>query len=303
MVGLKDPFRLRSTRSEAIRAASRLDRRSLRNWFFFVGMATLTTIGLAAALLVRLGGRISSPWPWESTDALLLICLTAAIVLFAVYMTIQQRRVIALRAKLLKMNEEVGQQMRTHLDRLVALLNVNRTLATATNRQAVFDSITSNCLVTFGSQQASLFLYNGETQNLEVRSVSGHDGAAPELKTAQKIGRGLIGWVAQKRRPFILGRGVQVDIGKDPEVDAPLPSAAIIVPIILRDELIGVLSVSSSSPEACYSDEDLHSLQLFAETAGICCRHAEQTDWMRQTIQRLDATLQDRTASQSGNAA
>ncbi len=67
-----------------------------------------------------------------------------------------------------------------------------------------------------------------------------------------------------------------------------------VVPVSLRGELVGVLSVSSSEPGLIYSEEDLQALQVFAETAGICCRHAEQTDWMRQTIQRLDTALQER---------
>ena len=58
--------------------------------------------------------------------------------------------------------------------------------------------------------------------------------------------------------------------------------------------LFGVLSVSSRSKKTNYDQEDLEALQVFAETAGICCRHFEQTTWMRQTIQRMDRELTDR---------
>ena len=71
-------------------------------------------------------------------------------------------------------------------------------------------------------------------------------------------------------------------------------AAAMVVPIAIRNELFGVLSVSSRSKKTNYDQEDLEALQVFAETAGICCRHFEQTTWMRQTIQRMDRELTDR---------
>jgi GAF domain-containing protein len=70
-------------------------------------------------------------------------------------------------------------------------------------------------------------------------------------------------------------------------------TAAMVVPIEARGELIGVLNASSRTENHEYTEEDLQALQVFAEHAGIACRHAEQADWMRQTIRRLDAALQE----------
>jgi GAF domain-containing protein len=67
-----------------------------------------------------------------------------------------------------------------------------------------------------------------------------------------------------------------------------------VVPIILRDELFGVLSVSSRSRRVRFDYEDLETLLVFAETAGIVSRHAEQSMWMRATIQRLDSALYEK---------
>ena len=93
---------------------------------------------------------------------------------------------------------------------------------------------------------------------------------------------------------FILGP--QVDRSRFPgfkSKDHKLASA-MVVPVMLRDELFGVLSVSSRSRRIRYDEEDLGTLLVFAETAGIASRHAEQANWMRQTIQRLDADLSER---------
>ena len=64
-------------------------------------------------------------------------------------------------------------------------------------------------------------------------------------------------------------------------------SAAMVVPIIVRDELVGVLNISTTSPEIEYYDSDLQALQVFAENAGACIRHAEHVEWMRKTIEQL----------------
>jgi hypothetical protein len=281
--------------------ARQLDRRSWRNWFLFVSIAVLTTVGLGAAILTLLGDQVGHVWPWSKTDQILLAGLSAAILMFALYLTQQERQVGALRRELIRTNKEATLAMRRAYDRLVALLGVSRVLATETNPQTVFDSITETCLSVFECQQASLLLLNATSRELEVRSVAGHDAGAAELTTRQQVGHGLAGWVARERRPLVLGGGSMCNAPSD--LNETPPFAAMVTPIVMREELVGVLSVSSSSPGASYDQEDLQAMLLFAESVGICCRHAEQTSWMRQTIQRLDAALQDRTPEEGREAA
>lgn len=256
------------------------------------GVALVTNVGLALAFIALRSGRISSPWPWADTELLLLGTLSATILFFAVYLTIQERRVSRLRSDVMRANEETSQQMKAYYDRLVALLNVSRVIATETDPQVIFNSITQTCLETFNCKQASLMMFNNTDQKLEVRSVSGDPALAEDFSTVQTLGQGIAGYVAKERRPIVLGvGGISTDESPFPP-GTPLPAAAIVVPILLRGQLLGVLSMASDRADAFRPDEDFQALQVFAETAGICCRHAEQTDWMRQTIHRLDATLQ-----------
>jgi hypothetical protein len=293
-------FKMDSPR--ALRAFGSLDRRSWRNWFLFLSVAIVTTLGLATAIVTLLGGRIRTPWPWANTDLVLLAGLSIAILIFAGYLTQQERQVVALRSELFRANEEAAEHVHRYYDRLVALMNVSRVLATETNPQAVFDSLTMTCVETFECQQATLMLLNQATQTLEVRSVCGQDSGAEDLAKPQKVGHGSVGWVAEQRRPFMMSSG-EATPGAPALGGASSPRAAMIVPIELREELIGVLTVSTSRPDVAYEEEDLQALQVFAETAGVCCRHAEQTDWMRKTIQRLDAALQERGIAEGNWAA
>jgi len=71
---------------------------------------------------------------------------------------------------------------------------------------------------------------------------------------------------------------------------------AIVVPIQVRDEMVGVINIASEKPGSTYDEEDLRALQVFAENVGSCIRHAEQAEWMRQIIQRHTAGAAESTS-------
>jgi GAF domain-containing protein len=68
-----------------------------------------------------------------------------------------------------------------------------------------------------------------------------------------------------------------------------------IVPILVRQELVGVLNVASREPKHMYTEDDLNAFEVFAQNAGTCIRHAEQSTWMRQIIENK-AEAQSRLA-------
>jgi hypothetical protein len=61
-----------------------------------------------------------------------------------------------------------------------------------------------------------------------------------------------------------------------------------VVPIIVRDDLVGVLNVSSRSKDIIYESEDLLALEGFSSSAGVCIRHTEHVNWMRQMVPHLN---------------
>jgi GAF domain-containing protein len=79
-------------------------------------------------------------------------------------------------------------------------------------------------------------------------------------------------------------------------------SGAMVVPVILRDELVGVINVSSRSQSVEFDADDMRALQAFAENVGAAIRHAEQADWMRATIRKLQGQ-KDRTGTHPVNPA
>jgi transcriptional regulator with GAF, ATPase, and Fis domain len=269
-----------------------LDRLSWHNWLLIAGVMILTTLGLVTGLLPPLRDRVETLWPWEQTETILMVGLSLMVFLFTAHLTRQQFQVVNLRRKLRASRQESSERMQRHCNHLYALLTVSRAVSTETNRQAIFDIITRACVDTFDCRQVSLMLVDRATGDLELRSVTGEESSAKLVGMRTHVGEGIAGWVAQHREPLLLGPTVDTSqyVGFKPK-DYSI-NASMVVPIEVRGELVGVLNVTNPNNGKQYGADDLQAVQVFAEHAGITCRHAEQAEWMRQTIRRLDDALQ-----------
>ena len=263
-----------------------LERHSWRNWFLLAAVALITTIGLATAIPPLISERIVNTWPWVKTDFVLLFGLSLLVLAFIAYLTQQQRRVASVLRHLQQLRDERSEHIRQNNARIYALLNVSHIMSSETDLQSVFDTITKTCEETFSCRRASLMLVDKETQELVVRSVSGLSGREI-IDMRQGIGEGIAGWAATHRKALFLGDPSDFENYPELEFNNPSINSAMVVPIILRDDVVGVLNVSTDLPDIKYDAEDLKALQVFAENAGACIRHKEHADWLRLMIQKL----------------
>ena len=268
-------------------ARGALYRRTWRNWFFLSGVLILTTIGLASSIPPLLNERITRFWPWGKTDLVLLVGLSLTVLAFVGYLTQQQRVVLLVHKRLQQFKEDYGKQMEQHTERLYALANISHIMGTETDLQSIFQSITRICAETFDCHRASLMLLDKEQKDLVVRSVYGQYDTNM-LDTRQKVGEGIAGWAAAHRTPLLLTGPDDYDKYPDLKFTNRSLTATMVVPIFVRDELVGVINVASKSLGASYDGNDMRALQVFAENAGMCIRHAEQVHWLRQMIPNLE---------------
>ncbi|MEE9268741.1 MAG: GAF domain-containing protein [Candidatus Krumholzibacteria bacterium] len=283
----------RTTDSETHRAnedaarIGRLNDQETRHWYLLAAISIISTAGLAFAAYPILSQRMADVWPWANTNLVLLIGLMLSILMLVGYLTLQQRTARTVRIQVQNMMQDSSRRARQNTARMHALLNVSRMMGSVTNLENVFNSITSTSLEIFDCQQATLMLLNEKTNELETRAVTGHLQGEQVKHATQKVGEGIAGWVAETTEPLILTRDTDPSQYPNLKLKNLSISAAMVVPILLRDELVGVLNISSRAPDAYYTDEDLQALQVFAENAGTCIRHTEHVEWMRQTIQNL----------------
>jgi len=265
----------------------RLEKQSMRNWYLLASFTAMTTIGLLLAVTPILSNSISAFWPSANTDVVLMVGLGGSILLLILQLTMQQIKVTRMRHTVQDIETEATETRQQTASRLHALLNVSRMMGSVTDPASVFQAITSTCLEIFDCHQSSLMLLNTETNMLEMKAATGHINREKLYTVKQPVGKGIAGYVAERKEPIILGKNVDPDRYPGLQLQAMKLTAAMVVPIMVRDELVGVLNISSRAPDTTYKEEDLRALEVFAENAGTCIRQAERSEWMRQTIERL----------------
>ena len=269
-----------------------LDARLARNWQLMVGVTIASTVGMAVAVAPVLGEQFGTIWPWPNTHLVLLGGLAISVILMVAHLTVQQRRlsdvhgeVRCLEGAVQHLEEESIERERQNHARLRALLNISRMMGAVNRLDEVFDSVIETCIELFDAHQASLMLLDASTNELAVRAAKGHPDSEKVNAARQKVGEGIAGWVAKNCHPLILGPDIDLSRYPGLQVDVSKLTAAVVVPLLLRDELIGVLSIRSRTPGAQYGEDDLQSLSVLAENIGTVIRHSEHVEWMRKTIE------------------
>ncbi len=276
-----------------------LERAAWWNWVLVTVVLCVTTTGLAAAVLSLLREQGIDPWPWEHSQEILLGGLVGLELLFIAYLTVQERRVARARRSLVRLQRETIERMERHYARLDHILGVTRATAAENDPAVVFDVVVRTCRESFRCDQVSLMLYDSREQLLAMAAAVGHERPEEVRGVRQALGQGVAGWVAEAREPLILGRHVDPARFRSLRDGGEALTAAMVVPIVLKGELLGVLSASSRAPGMRYDKNDLRALEVFAESAGISLHHAQQSAWMRETIRSLDEAL---SAGGSGDA-
>lgn len=269
------------------RETAKLEMQSMRNWYVLATFTALITIGLLIAVTPVLTRSITSFWPWAGSSVVMMVGLGGSILLLILQLTFQQVKVTGMRHYMQSVEVQATESRQQTASRLHALLNVSRMMGSVTDPSSVFQAITSTCLEIFDCHQSSLMLLNVETNMLEMKAATGHINREKLNAVQQPVGKGIAGYVAQMKKPVILGKNVNPEKYPGLKVQAMKLTAAMVVPIMVRDELVGVLNISSRAPETIYFEEDLRALEVFAENAGTCIRQAERSEWMRQTIERM----------------
>jgi transcriptional regulator with GAF, ATPase, and Fis domain len=264
--------------------AEALRRQDAQYWRLLGAVCILTTGGLAFAVTPLVDERVTRLWPWANTHVVLIVALSVCTTLLVAYVSAQRHKTLDLRRGVEELLAEVADREQRYAARLQALLNISHMMGSLTSLERLFEAITQTCRELFACEQASLMLLNDATRTLEIRAATGHHNEQAVRKATVKLGEGIAGWVAERKAPLILNGDTNPASYPDLELKDKSITAAMVVPIVLRDALVGVLNVSCRRPDARYSAEDLQALLVFAENAGTCIRHTEHVEWMRNAL-------------------
>jgi PAS domain S-box-containing protein len=130
------------------------------------------------------------------------------------------------------------------------------------------------------SKVAILLLDNNQTQ-MTIQATAGY-GALPADRTNFQVGEGIVGQVAEQKRPLLL-RDTQTEslyIQLDQEVRSELA-----VPIIYSDRLMGVLNLEHVEIGA-FNENDLEILTTFGNSLGAVISNIELVNEIRMQVDR-----------------
>jgi two-component system, NtrC family, sensor histidine kinase KinB len=175
-------------------------------------------------------------------------------------------------------------------DRTKALLellyHVSREVATAIDLRTVLQRVLYEAIQNVGGERCSIVVLDDAGKAVDATIVYGkqvHEHTTHQMRDTME--RGLAGWVIRNRKSALV-----LDTSKDERwlqrpddaIDRSGVKSAICVPLLARENLVGVLTLVHAKPNA-FSEEQLDLMQAIADQAGIAVLNARlYTESQRQ---------------------
>ncbi|HEX7621842.1 MAG TPA: GAF domain-containing protein [Anaerolineales bacterium] len=157
------------------------------------------------------------------------------------------------------------------------LYNVSRELASALELRTVLQRVLFQSLKYVGGERASIVVLDDNGRAIDSAIVYGrkiHDHTTQQLR--ETVERGLAGWVVRSRQPAWVpdtSRDERWLRRPDDAVDQSGAKAALCVPLMARERLVGVLTLVHPEPGA-YNKDHFSLMQAISDQAGIAVLNA-----------------------------
>jgi len=189
----------------------------------------------------------------------------------------EAQRELELTASLAAKTEELAQR----LDERAMLFDIMRMTTSSPELSVVLHTLVERVALLLRFREAVLCLYDEAHEAFTVQAA--HGFLRPEAlhgRTLQ-LGEGISGQVGQTRTPMVID-----DLSEQPEFlgfwgEAERTGSLAAVPIVYRDKLLGVLTVTQAEPEAI-TDVHMKLLAAIADNAALAIRNAQLFERMRE---------------------
>jgi GAF domain-containing protein/HAMP domain-containing protein len=177
-------------------------------------------------------------------------------------------------------NARLFSTTREYLARHRSLYQITTAAASSTSLDNALFSAAQGLRVTMNGARVSLFLISPEKDMLIVHAHSGFNSREIESMRVP-IGQGVQGWVASNKQPSLVASTAADSryLMIDPDIQSEL-----CVPLIHRDELLGVLDIQSPHISA-FSEDDV---QLLGTVAGSLAAIMSSTVLYEQVTQERE---------------
>jgi GAF domain-containing protein len=183
------------------------------------------------------------------------------------------------------------------VDQLRALNEISRQIVSIREVEQLLPLITTTVCDRFDYTHVGILLYDSERGDLVLRAQANHDNSLSDLGLRIAAGAHLVGAAAAARRPVLAN-----DVTREPRYMSTSATAAsraeLAMPIVLGEQLLGVLDVQSSRASA-FDTGDVATLQTLADGVAVAIENARLFEAERRRRQELTSILDVTTAATS----
>lgn len=193
---------------------------------------------------------------------------------------IRSLRILADQLAIAVVNTELFAETQEHLSQHRLLHHVTTTAASGTTLEEALDSTVKGLQVTLGGDRVAILLADKLKNQLTIEAAVGYAEDVLSLKIP--IGSGVVGWAAAHRRPLRVG-----DVQSDPRYIQVSPNtrSELAIPLLFRNELLGVLNVESEHPDD-YTETDEEMLGTLGGSLAAIIANARLLEQIRLQADR-----------------
>jgi GAF domain-containing protein/HAMP domain-containing protein len=177
-------------------------------------------------------------------------------------------------------NTELFSETQEHLSQHRLLHHITTTAASGTTIEEALENAVNGLQVTLGGDRVTILLTNRDKNSLEPKASTGY--AEDISKMVIPFGSGITGWSAAHKRPLRIK-----NVTEDPRYIQVSPNtrSELAIPLVFRNELLGVLNVESELVDA-YTENDEEMLGTLGGSLAAIIANARLVEQIRVQAER-----------------
>jgi len=183
--------------------------------------------------------------------------------------------------------ERLHQETAHRLSEVSTLYTLATQITTSLALNAVLESIVAILRMTLDCRSCSIFLIDPTREYLQLEAGSGPSAAWRGIARLQ-VGEGISGRVVAERRSiYVPNTASEPDfIFFDPQIRSLL-----VVPLIVRNKVVGTLSIDDTRPHAF--DEEMRLLTIAAAQAAVAIENAQLYESLQKSYGDLEQAYEE----------
>ena len=183
--------------------------------------------------------------------------------------------------------ERLHQETVARLAEVSTLYTLAKQITSSLSMSLVLDSIVSILRMTLDCRACSIFLIDPTKEYLQLEAASGPSVAWKGIARL-RIGEGVSGRVITERRSIYIP-----DTHLEPDFIffGPQIRSLLVVPLIIRDAIIGTLSIDDTQPNAF--DEEIRLLTIAAAQAAVAIENAQLYESLQASYKELERAFDE----------